>query len=91
MNGWITVFPKGTGHQWFHLHTLCSVAVVSQWLQENYRITRVKAITIAGNDMRKWRITTRDKIKVFCAWMRNNCGTGQAKLRIEYKRRHHRP
>ena len=87
MNGWITQFPRQG--EYFHLHTLCSVAVVSQWLQDNYKKTRVKAITIAGDDMRKWRLTTKSKVKVFCVWMRNNSCTDKGKLRIMYKKRHH--
>ena len=87
MNGWITQFPKQG--EWFHLHTYCSVVVIAQWVQENYRKTRVKALTISGDDMRKWRLTTKSKVKTFCAWMINNSCTDKARLRIEVKKRHH--
>ena len=86
MNGWITKFPDQG--EWMHLRTLMSVAIISQWLQENYRKTIVKAITISGDDMRKWRLSTKDKIKVFCAYLKNNCGTDNSKLRIMHKKRH---
>lgn len=91
MNGWLTRFPVQGQWMHLHIHPLMSVAIISQWLQENYRKSRVKAITICGeDDMRKWRITTKDKVKVFCAYLKNNCGTGNAKVRIMYKKRHHK-
>ncbi len=87
MSGWITVFPKD-GSEWFYLYNLLSVGVISEWLQENYQTTRVRALTIMGTEPRKWRITTKDKVKTFCAYLRNHTGTSKAKLRIEYKKRH---
>ena len=88
MNGWITQFPKQGSY--FHLHNLMSVGIVVQWLEENYRKTRVVAISISGEEMRKWRLTTNAKVKTFCAWMRNNSCTDRARIRVQYKIRHHR-
>jgi len=88
MNGWITVFPKQG--EWLHLHNLLTVGILNQWLEENYRKTRIRALTISGNEMRKWRLTTKDKVNTFCVYLRNNVGTDKCKLRIEAKKRHHR-
>jgi len=86
MSGWITAFPKDG--EWFHFHNLASIATVSLWVQENYRKTRVKVLTVTGGKMRKWRLTTEDKVKVFCRWLSNNALTDKTKVRVEYKPRH---
>ena len=88
MNGWIAVFPRENGQRWFYLHNLCSVGVISEWLQENYHKTRVKALTISGGDMRKWRLSTKDKVKTFVSYLRNNVGIDNSKVRVLYKKRH---
>ena len=87
-NGWLTAFPKQG--QWFHLHTLMSAGIIIQWVDENYRKTRVKAITSCGDDMRKWRLTTAAKVRTFCVYMKYNSCTGNGKVRVSYKKRHHR-
>ena len=87
-NGWMTQFPRQG--DWFHFHNLMSVGIITQWIEENYRKTRIKALSISGGDMRKWRLSTKAQIKIFCVYMRNHACTDKTKIRVEYKKRHHR-
>lgn len=91
-NGWVTIFPRAE-QEWYHLHNLISVALISEWLHDNYRKSRVKAISIMGDDQRRWRLTTEDSVRRFLGHIGNSFSTGEAgkcKVRIEMKKRHHR-
>lgn len=97
-DGWKTIFPK-QGH-WLHLHNLMSAGLIIQWVDENYKDTKIKVCAYPGSGdnggmkPKKWRLTTRAQIATFSDWLIDNTGTNKnlifvGKVRVEAKRRHH--
>lgn len=78
-----TVYPRQG--VWFHVDTLLQLGEMVEFVEEWFCKTSITVISICGDDMKRWRLTSRQAVKTFCAYMRNNVGTRNLKLRMKQK------
>lgn len=77
----ITIYPRQK-EGWYYVEHLIDIAEISKYILDNYKRTRIMAITICGSDFRRFILTNQHKIKVFEMYLRNSLGTGQLKIRV---------
>ena len=79
-----TIYPKQGA--WFHVDTLLQLGEMMEFVEDWFPKTSITVISISGDDLRRWRLTSRQAVKTFSAYMRNNIGSRNLKLRMKQKK-----
>ena len=80
------IYPKSGGKLWFHIYGLLQLGDVIEFIEDWYQVSDIKIISICGDEMRKWRLTSKQAVRTFCAYMKNSVGTKNLKLRLKQRK-----
>lgn len=80
------IFPRSGGKLWFHVYGLLQLGEVIEFVEDWFEISSISIISISGDDIRKWRLISRQAVRVFIAYMRNNVGSKNLRLRLKQRK-----
>ena len=82
---WMLAFPRQG--KWFHVTNLLDAGTIYKYAKDHVISHHVAVYSICNNDFRRFKVETESNVKTMFAYLRNNIGTDDLKLRVKVKER----
>jgi len=76
------IFPRGE-EKYLHVKTLSTCIMVKNYIEQNYGRQNLTAISFCGDEAKRWKFTSINSILTFYAYLLNNEGIGNLKIRVK--------